>query len=92
MNTAALTRFIGTALVVLLSGVTALGQERAVANLRDLPTRQQVTNVSFCRGEYDVSIGDGSARRLKEYSGLGDRAFVVFADLEELTVKAACRD
>ncbi len=100
-------RLAGAAVIVLLSSAAAVAQSRPVANLKDLPPVQQVTNVGYCRGEYDVSLGDGNARRFKEYdlafktdsspngpkpakpalipSGrVGDRAFVVFAELEEL--------
>ena len=112
----AVTRLAGAVVIVLVSSAAAVAQSRPVASLKVLPPGQQVTNVTYCRGEYDVSLGDGGARRLKQYdlafktdsspSGppakpalvptgrAGDRAFVVFADLEELrqTLKAACRE
>jgi hypothetical protein len=113
-----LNRVGGVVLVTLLTTcVHALGQERTPPNLRDLAERQRVMTISYCRGAYDVALGDGSVRTFKEYdlafkvdsSGngpspakpalvptgrVGDRAFVVFAKLEELraAVKAQCRD
>jgi len=30
-------------------------------------TGQRVTDVRYCRGEYDVSLADGSGRKFKEY-------------------------
>ena len=80
---------------------------RAPENLKDLSPGRTVKSVTYCRGEYEVSLGDGSVRRFKEYdlafktdtspSGptaarpalvptgrVGDRAFVIFADLDEL--------
>ena len=95
------------ALMLLLANVAAFAQERPIANLKDLPLDQQVSAVSYCRGEYEVSLGDSSARRFKEYDlafktdsspngpnptkpalvptgRVGDRAFVIFANLQEL--------
>jgi len=80
---------------------------RAPENLNDPSPGRTVKSVTYCRGEYEVSLGDGSVRRFKEYdlafktdtspSGppaarpalvptgrVGDRAFVIFADLDEL--------
>jgi len=104
------------ALLLLLTGI-ALAQNRPAANLKELPPGQEVTNVGYCRGEYDVSLRNGTNRTFKEYdlafkvdssangprqakpalvpSGrMGDRAFVVFANLEELrgSLKVACRE
>jgi hypothetical protein len=35
--------------------------------LRGLPAGQLVLNVGYCRGEYDVSLSDGNAKKFKEY-------------------------
>jgi len=111
------TSVVGAVALVLLSFTPARAQDRPLANLKDVPRGQQVTGVGYCRGQYDVTLGDGSARTFKEYhlafkidssangprpahpalvptGRVGDRAFVVFADLDELrgTVQAACRD
>ena len=100
-------RLVSATALVLVSCVAAFGQERPIIDLKDLPSRQRVTAVTYCRGGYDVSLGGGSARKFKEYDlafkidssangpdptrpalvatgRVGDRAFVVFADLEEL--------
>jgi hypothetical protein len=63
----AVTRLAGAVVIVLVSSAAAVAQSRPVASLKVLPPGQQVTNVTYCRGEYDVSLGDGGARRLKEY-------------------------
>jgi hypothetical protein len=112
-----LKRIAGVALVMLLMTVDGFGQDRPVQNLRDLPERQRVKAVSYCRGAYDVALGDGSVRSFKEYDlafkldssdhgpgpatpalvptgRVGDRAFVVFANLDQLrtAVRAECRN
>jgi len=104
------------AVIVLLSTVAAGVEGRPIVSLKDVPPAQHVTKVGLCRGEYEVSLGDGGTRRFKEYdlafktdSGpngpapskpalvptgrVGDRALVIFADLDELrgTLKSACR-
>jgi hypothetical protein len=110
-------RLVGAAAITLASFGAADAQSWPVVNLKELPPSQQVQGVAYCRGAYDVSLGDGSARRFKEYDlafktdssphgpsparpalvptgRVGDRAVVVFADLDELrrTVKVTCRD
>jgi len=92
-----------------------LAPGRAPENLKDLSAGRTVNSITYWRGLYEVSLGDGSIRRFKEYdlafktdaspSGppaakpalvptgrVGDRAFVVFADLDELRrmPKASC--
>jgi len=110
-------KLAGAAAIVLLSITSVSAQNRPVADLKNLPPAQQVVTVAFCRGGYDVSLGDGSARKFNEYDlafktdsspngprpakpalvptgRVGDRAFVVFADLAELrgALKAECRE
>jgi hypothetical protein len=108
-------RLAGAAAIVLVSIGPVTAQNRPVANLNDVPPGQQVTSVGYCRGEYAVSLGDGGARKFKEYDlafktdsspngprpsrpalvptgRVGDRAFIVFADLDELrrALQAGC--
>jgi hypothetical protein len=116
--TSVLTLDGSASLMVPLASSDALAQERTAPNLKDLPPRQRVMVISYCRGAYDVALADGSARTFKEYDlafkidssangpnparpalvvptgRVGDRAFVVFADLEELrtALRAGCRD
>ena len=117
-----LMRSIGAGLIIaggilLFSVLTAAAQERSIANLKTVPPGQQVTAVNYCRGEYDVGLGDGTTRKFKEYDlafkidstpngptaskpalvptgRVGDRALVIFAELEELqrALKARCRE
>lgn len=102
--------------VVLSCAAVAVAQNRPIADLKDVPPAELVTRVSYCRGEYEVGLGDGSARQFKEYDlafktdtgphgprltkpalvptgRVGDRAFVVFANLDELrrALKEGCR-
>lgn len=85
-------------LVTLLTTVVyAVGQERTPPNLRGLAERQRVAAVSYCRGAYGayaVALGDGSVRTARPHWSVGDRASVVFANLEELrmTIRAQCQD
>jgi len=108
---------VAAALASLAAAPVVAQPAQPVPNLRNAPPGQHVTGVTYCRGEWDVALGDGTTRRFKEYdlalkidttangpsparpaltpSGrMGDRAFVVFADLEELRrlPKIACRD
>jgi cytochrome c len=103
--------------VVLIWSAVAAGQSRDRPSLKDLPPQQRVTAVTFCRGAYDVTLADGSARTYNEYDlalkidsspngptqakpalvptgRVGDRAFLVFATLEELRtgLKPGCRE
>ena len=105
------------ALALLAAGPVAAQQSPPIPNLKSAPPAQQVTGVTYSRGEWNVALADGSTRRFHEYdlafkvdttpngpsaarpaltpSGrMGDRAFVVFADLEELrrAPRTACRD
>ena len=105
------------AAMILLFSVQAFAQDHPVPNLKELSPGQRVTDVRYCRGQYDVSLGDGSSRKFKEYDlafkidsspngpkpvkpalvptgRVGDRAFVVFADIVELrgALKMDCRD
>ena len=58
------------AAAVMLTGLTSLAahaQDRPSANLRNIAADQEVTNVAYCRGRYDVSLRDGSRREFKKY-------------------------
>lgn len=55
------------ALVSLLVSVHAFAQERSVPDLKDVPDQQRVTAVKYCRGAYEVALGDGGVRTFKEY-------------------------
>jgi hypothetical protein len=111
-----LSRAVGGALVMVLTSAHAFGQERTIQNLKDVPQRQRVEAVTYCRGAYHVTLGDGSVLAFKQYDlafkidtstngpdltkpvlvptgRVGDRAFVVFATLDELrtAIRAECR-
>ena len=53
--------------VSLLFTLGASAQDRPLPNLKEIPPGQRVTDVRYCRGEYDVSLADGSGRKFKEY-------------------------
>jgi len=53
--------------VVLSCAAVAVAQNRPTADLKNVPPAELVTSVSYCRGEYEVGLGDGSARQFKEY-------------------------
>jgi cytochrome c len=106
----------GVALLMLMTNGDAVAQERP-QRLRDLPPRQRVEAVTYCRGTYEVALGDGQVRRFREYDlafkidasphgpeaarpalvptgRVGDRAFIVFAALDELrtALRETCRN
>lgn len=67
------------------------GAQREAPDLKALAPGQQVSSVRYCRGVYEVALKDGSVRAFKEFDPalvptgqVGDRAFVVFAGLDEL--------
>ena len=53
--------------IALLSIAPAAGQEHTPSDLKNAPPAQQVVSVRFCRGEYDVALGDGTSRRFREF-------------------------
>jgi hypothetical protein len=109
-----LKRIAGVALVMLLMTVGGFGQDRPIQNLRDLPERQRVKAVSYCRGatmcrsamavcgrsrsmtlafKVDSSDnGPGPATPALVPTGrVGDRAVVVFANLDQLRSEPSVR-
>lgn len=90
-----------------IGSASAQPANRPVPDLKQIPPGQQVVAVAFCRGGYEVSLAalafktDSSANgptsskpALVPTGRVGDRAFVVFADVTELrrTLKAECQD
>ena len=57
---------ISVALVLLSIGPVS-GQDPALSDLKNASPGHQVVSVRFCRGEYDVALGDGTSRRFREF-------------------------
>jgi hypothetical protein len=101
-------RWLAIGALLIAAGTAAAAARGAPpADLKLAPPGQQVTGIGFCRGEYEVTLRDGSTRLFPEYNlsfktdagshgprpqvpvlvpagRVGDRAFVVFAGLDEL--------
>jgi len=45
---------------------TAAAQQPTMEDLKQTPAARQVTSVAYCRGQYTVSLADGSARTFGE--------------------------
>ena len=53
--------------LALFSIAPAAGQDHTPSDLKNAPPAQQVVSVRYCRGEYDVTLGDGTSRRFREF-------------------------
>ncbi len=61
-------RKIAVLLAILLFGSSsAFAHEEQIFDLKKAPADHQVQAVGYCKGEYRVTLKDGSSRQFKEY-------------------------